>query len=72
MHISSEKNYHDQKTSLKATIFELQKWYIPKNECQFTPEEFGYAPLPTKRIPAYAPEMYTNNSYNMIQGNFKV
>ena len=39
------KKCHDKKSPLKFAIFELQKWYIPKNKCQLTLQNWG--------IPAY-------------------
>ena len=43
------KKFHDKKLPLKSAIFELQKWYIPKNKCQLTLQKLGCA-LPPKKI----------------------
>ena len=39
------KKCHDKKSPLKFAIFELQKWYIPKNKCQLTLQNWGVPPL---------------------------
>ena len=38
------KKCHDKKSPLKFAIFELQKWYIPKNKCQLTLQNWGVPP----------------------------
>ena len=39
------KKCHDKKSPLKFAIFELQKWYIPKNKCQLTLQKLECSPL---------------------------
>ena len=38
------KKCHDKKSPLKFASFELQKWYIPKNKCQLTLQNWGVPP----------------------------
>ena len=53
------KKCHDKKSPLKFAIFELQKWYIPKNKCQLTLQNWGVL-LPKKimHMPLVPPLKY--------------